>query len=119
MRTEYFNEQQIWWVALVSNTQDNGEIEDLERMKEKKSIPLRLEMDGLGYCNSREIWELPWSFELKRVISWWHWVEVSEPKTESNELDCLVIVEVVWYTCAFDCEDLNLNLYPSRYPCNL
>lgn len=29
MGTEDFNEQQIWWVALVSNTQDNGEIEYL------------------------------------------------------------------------------------------
>lgn len=86
-------------------------------MEEKESIPLRLETNGSNYCNSEEAWELPWRCKRKKVISYLHWVEVSKPKIESNEPDFLVTMEVVWCTCAFDCEDLDFNVYPSGCLC--
>lgn len=106
-----FNEQQRWWITPVSSIQEFDEKEKVGNEKvEKKYIPLKLDVEGPGCCNSGEAWALPWSYELKRAC--WHWVEVKALKTESEELDPSYIVELVWFTWTFVCWVLDLNLYP-------
>ena len=69
-------EQHTWCVVPVSNILDCEEIKEINEIKVKEEIPLKLEMEGLAcckealaYCKSEVTRALLWSYELKRAMS--------------------------------------------------
>ena len=79
-KVKELKEQQTWWVALVSKTHNFEEIIELEKDQEEEIIPLKLQVEDLGCCNSRETQGLPYSCELKSAMSCWHCEGVNRPK---------------------------------------
>ena len=98
--TKEDKEQQTWWVAPVSNTQAKESRKLGKKTEEKENVSLKLETDGPGYCNSGVAGMLPWNWELKRVMSCWHWAKVSKVSGESFAIEALVVQELVWFCWA-------------------
>lgn len=63
-----FKEQEAWCVAPISKIQEDERIKCLTNIEDKESIPLKLTIKGLVHCDSGRIWELLWSWELRKVI---------------------------------------------------
>ena len=84
----------------MSNTQAEESRELGKETEERENIPLKLETDGPGCCNSGVAGVLSWSWELKRAMSCWHWAGDSEASGESAVAEASVVLELVWFAWA-------------------
>ena len=80
----------------MSKTHDVEEIEELENVKEEEeeeTIPLKLQIEGPGCCDSREAGGVPCNYELKSAMSCWHWEGVNELREAPDEADPSITAE--------------------------